>query len=61
MQYMLETDNEASQLVDSWVLGLFSDLAMLSELKTRIEGLKPWLTDCETERLSESKYVAQNV
>ena len=43
-QYMLETDEEASQLVDSWVVTVFSDLAMLSELEIRIEGLGMDLT-----------------
>ena len=42
VQYMIDTDSEAGQLVDSWLLTHFSDLAMLSELKMRIENLEPW-------------------
>ena len=33
IQYMLDTDVEAGQLVDSWVTSIFADLAMLTELK----------------------------
>lgn len=36
IQRMLDTDTEASQLLDSWIIAHFSDLAMLSELKSRI-------------------------
>ena len=41
-QHMLDTDEEASRLVDSWLSSVFADLAMLSELSTRIESLEPW-------------------
>jgi hypothetical protein len=41
-QHMLDTDAEASRLVDSWLSSIFADLAMLSELSTRIESLEPW-------------------
>jgi len=41
LQYMLDTDPPASQLVDTWIVSQFSDLALMSELKLRIEGLQP--------------------
>ncbi|KAK4508092.1 hypothetical protein PRZ48_001830 [Zasmidium cellare] len=41
-QYMLETDSEASHLIDHWVLEQFSDVALLSELTQSIDGLAPW-------------------
>lgn len=42
IQYMLETDGDASQYVDSWITSQFSDLALLSELHQSIDGLAPW-------------------
>ena len=40
-QYMMDTDPASAELVDSWIVSQFADLAMLSELKLRIEGLEP--------------------
>lgn len=40
--FQLETNAKASKLVDSWTVNIFSDLAMLSELKRRIESIWPW-------------------
>ncbi|EMD00144.1 hypothetical protein BAUCODRAFT_145454 [Baudoinia panamericana UAMH 10762] len=43
-QYMLETEPGASELVDSWLMGHFSDLALLSELILSMKDLRPWNT-----------------
>lgn len=40
-QYMLDTDQAASDLIDPWINSQIADLALLSELKLRIEGLQP--------------------
>ena len=40
-QYMLETDQASADLIDPWINSQFADLALLSELKLRIEGLQP--------------------
>ena len=42
VQHMLETDAEANLLIDSWLSCIFADLAMLSELNTRVDCLDPW-------------------
>ncbi len=42
IQYMFDTDPKASKLVDSYIVSHFSDLDMLTELKTRIAGLRIW-------------------
>lgn len=42
VQYMIDTDAEANQYMDSWIMGQFSDVALLSELTQSIEGLAPW-------------------
>ena len=57
VQYMLDTDSKANQLVDSWVAGHFSDLALLSELKLCIEGLEPWSARWRAANLPESEPV----
>lgn len=48
-QYMLDTEPGANELIDSWLAGHFADLALISELKLRIESLQPW---CNTWRES---------
>ncbi|KAK3713180.1 cell agglutination protein Mam3 [Vermiconidia calcicola] len=60
VQYMLDTCPEASQLVDSWLLRQYSDLAMLSELLTRIEGFVPWSTGWLANSVLCSKTVRDN-
>ncbi|KAK4549472.1 hypothetical protein LTR36_006469 [Oleoguttula mirabilis] len=60
-QYMLDTEPPASQLVDTWLLGHFSDLALLSELKVRIDSLVPWSDSWRVCGVRESKTAAKNV
>lgn len=61
VQHMLETDAEANLLVDSWLSTIFADLAMLSELSTRIDALDPWSYGwCATDAL-ESEAAAKPV
>jgi hypothetical protein len=54
-QYMLDTDPEANALIDSWLSSIFADLAMLSELNTRVECLDPWSTGWKRCDLLHSK------
>lgn len=42
VQYMLETDTDASRLIDHWVMDQFADVALLSELTQSIDSLAPW-------------------
>jgi hypothetical protein len=42
IQYMLDTDDEASLYVDSWMTEHFSDLALLCELGKATLSLQPW-------------------
>ena len=39
---MLDTYAEANRIVGSWIIGHFSDLALVTESKFQIEGLRPW-------------------
>lgn len=41
LQYMMETDQASTELIDPWINSQIADLALLSELKLRIEGLQP--------------------
>ena len=54
-QHMLDTDPEANILIDSWLSSIFADLAMLSELNTRVECLDPWSTGWKRCDLLHSK------
>lgn len=40
-QYMMDTDQASADLIDPWINSQIADLALLSELKLRIEGLQP--------------------
>lgn len=40
-QYMMETDSASADLIDPWINSQIADLALLSEIKLRIEGLQP--------------------
>ena len=61
VQYMLDTDQEAGGIVDSWSFGHYSDLAMLSEFKLRIEGRAPWCESWMFAKLQESAAVKGEV
>ena len=61
VQYMLDKDAEANEVVDSWIIGHYSDLALLSELKLRVEGLMPWCQSWKAKKVHESKEVRKAV
>ena len=64
-QYMLDTEPDANELVDPWLAGHFADVALLSELKTRIDSLEPWASgwraDCGSVDCQECGHVAADV
>ncbi|CZT24546.1 uncharacterized protein RCC_10271 [Ramularia collo-cygni] len=51
VQYMLETDFEASQYLDDWLLNQYADLALLCELGKSINLLAPWFDHTTAELL----------
>lgn len=48
-QYMMETDPASADLIDPWINSQIADLALLSELKLRVEGLQPVSTGLPSE------------
>lgn len=53
MQYMLDTNAEASQFIDPWIAGLFSDIALGSEMISAIDRLAPWFDEQKANLLVE--------
>ncbi|KXT16820.1 hypothetical protein AC579_6795 [Pseudocercospora musae] len=44
-QYMLDTDAEAAQYIDPWLMTHFSDIALCAELMHSADALAPWLDE----------------
>ncbi|KAK5123506.1 hypothetical protein LTR85_002544 [Meristemomyces frigidus] len=61
VQYMLDTEPGASELVDLWIAGHFADLALLSEIKLRIDSFEPWASGWRACGVGESEQVSGNV
>ena len=49
-QYMMDTDPASADLIDPWINSQIADLALLSELKLRVEGLQPVSTNSVGDR-----------
>ena len=53
IQYMIDTDNEANDLLDEWVLSKFSDLAVVTELQRQLKAFTPWVRAWRSHKQNE--------
>ncbi|KAI6854079.1 hypothetical protein KC340_g15853 [Hortaea werneckii] len=60
-QYMLDTEQASSDLVDFWLREHFCNLAFLSELRVCIDKFQPWASVWEASGMKNSKAVEECV
>lgn len=61
VQYMLETDAEASHLIDPWIATQFADVALVSEIVNAVDALSPWFSENKAAMINHRHGVVKRV